>query len=939
MDIRKTRIKRVLPIALVGILAAGSFVFMSTSEVVNVAEVAAQGQQGPQSGVIPIRVERHIAGAPLTFGIPFPKGALRYSHQVRVVNPQGQEVPSQVTEVTSWEPAAEGVKWAWIFFFAEESDRYLIEYGPQVRRAAVPAQAIRIINPQGNFTEVTTGPMRFVVDHRQQSGFIDIVQVDMNGNGFDDADTVATNQKGRGSFLDLLDDAGPDMSRPVINRVVVEKGSGPLQAILRVEGEYQYSRPDNNPAPFVTRIHAYAGRSYVRVLHTFVYTGEPDKARSFVAAQGRTTTNPSPTWSDGEHYLVATQVDKILPEQPGNVLWTQPDDRVAAAGLALDLKLTGARRYRTSYRDGKWWEEGQKRLVTRDLNQERELYLVQSGPKPSRTPPAPESSPDQRIGGFFANLTVDNQAVVKAERADGWMDFSDSTRGTTIGIRNFIEEYPKEIGFSAGQNRATAFIWSPHVEPMSYARSDSDPSFGMVENYAQGHAKTTEMAFNFHRGDTSESQIEQAMSFFLTPPVAHAEPSWYARSRVYGNFASRTDRFPEHERWIDNKFEWMLFNQKWGPWFGMVDYGDLKENFNGQKWGNWGNNEPTVDFMLWFQFMRTGDPRLYTAAEAASRHTMDVDNTHWPTDPQYYSDNNNTGDWFNHLRKPRGSPLVGAGHRHARQHWMEVMGAHVWVQGWMANYYLSGYHRGLDMVMQTADFHLRRQWGEFELDARRLPLSIWNLLEAWDATKDVRYEREIEYRLEWMQRRQLRDQGNVVMDRYGFTHLYGTHALSRYVDLTGDKKARAMLVTAAERMRDVPPVNRLSVGVAAGGDGDWPMTSSVHGLVVGYQLTGDITMLEEAKKRIALMKSAPLPRPVDGTWTQRQLYDTLRNLQPQVPLLDMRYLARIVRGGEGGAPSIGSWGLTADLHDFGFVLVLPYALDAMGTEGGASEPR
>jgi hypothetical protein len=83
---------------------------------------------------IPITVQRHAPGAPLTFGVPFPKGALHSPDQVRVLTSAGREVPAQVTEVTTWEPADPGIKWIWVFFFAGPDDHYLLEYGPGVWR-------------------------------------------------------------------------------------------------------------------------------------------------------------------------------------------------------------------------------------------------------------------------------------------------------------------------------------------------------------------------------------------------------------------------------------------------------------------------------------------------------------------------------------------------------------------------------------------------------------------------------------------------------------------------------------------------------------------------------------------------------------------------------------------------------------------------------------
>src|SRR5262245_48874541 len=56
------------------------------------------------ASTVPLSVDHVTTGAPVTFGVPFPKGALTSPDHVRVVNARGVEVPSQVTEVNSWLP-------------------------------------------------------------------------------------------------------------------------------------------------------------------------------------------------------------------------------------------------------------------------------------------------------------------------------------------------------------------------------------------------------------------------------------------------------------------------------------------------------------------------------------------------------------------------------------------------------------------------------------------------------------------------------------------------------------------------------------------------------------------------------------------------------------------------------------------------------------------
>ncbi|NBB73319.1 MAG: hypothetical protein GVY35_06515, partial [Bacteroidetes bacterium] len=50
---------------------------------------------------VPITIEHHAAGAPITVGIPFPKGALYSPDHVRLLDTDGAAVPSQITEVTT----------------------------------------------------------------------------------------------------------------------------------------------------------------------------------------------------------------------------------------------------------------------------------------------------------------------------------------------------------------------------------------------------------------------------------------------------------------------------------------------------------------------------------------------------------------------------------------------------------------------------------------------------------------------------------------------------------------------------------------------------------------------------------------------------------------------------------------------------------------------
>ena len=89
---------------------------------------------------IAIQVEKTAAGAPITLGVPFAQGALSSPDRVRLLDNNGNEIPCQVTEVSSWEPLDFSVKWIWVFFFASNERDYILEYGEDVERAQVGEQ-------------------------------------------------------------------------------------------------------------------------------------------------------------------------------------------------------------------------------------------------------------------------------------------------------------------------------------------------------------------------------------------------------------------------------------------------------------------------------------------------------------------------------------------------------------------------------------------------------------------------------------------------------------------------------------------------------------------------------------------------------------------------------------------------------------------------------
>ncbi|WP_371815736.1 hypothetical protein [Flagellimonas sp. 389] len=578
------------------------------------------------------------------------------------------------------------------------------------------------------------------------------------------------------------------------------------------------------------------------------YTGIPDKHKR----------------QKGEHANIATQNKEILSEDtaddPG---WTQSNDQIAACGLQLKYHLEEETEVSMPLFKGNWDAVSSTQKIEK-LNIDKKVSLLQRGPKRNNGASAKslftgKSEKNKDIGPsstdkslFKATITKDKEVITESQRAKGWINVSDATKGICIGIKNFLEEYPKGIEVDPSSKMLRGNIWPLENGPMNFARKDTELDGQMLDNFAQGITKTTEFIYYFHDGQ-SDAVINQKMDYVLSSPVAHTSPEWYTASKVYGNMAPYSNKYPEFENALQYKYEWWSFNQQKQPWYGMFDHGDGKTYFFNNKWVQWTNNEPTVDFMLWTNFMRTGNAKYYHMAQAMSRHTMDVDNIHWPKKRKYLGQINDAIDFWNYEDEPKSTPYLGIGRRHANEHWHALLSAHVWIQGWIASYYISGDHRALEVAKMTGDTYLKRIWGEHDLRGRRLYLSVLNLVELYDATKIVKYKKELDERVDLMLDFQKEQGGNLLLDRYGYGQTYVTQSLYKYYQLTGEECVKNALLKHAHWVRDVPPLNHEMESYFA----------SIHPLLIGYEFSGHDTFLKEALERSELLKVGKLSKRSD----------------------------------------------------------------------------
>jgi hypothetical protein len=785
--------------------------------------------QANKTKQIPIIIENNKIGAPITIGIPFPQNELFSVDNVRLLNSLGNEIPCQTTEVTTWEPADTSIKWIWVFFFSEKSSNYTLEYGENIAPMQSKEKIISTNNmrPMGGIS-VNTGPLSFNIN-KIGNGFLDNVYLDLNKDGqFTNNELISSAQNNkRGTFLDIKDAAGIDRSKATIHQVFREKGSGPLHVIFRVEGTYYYNQKDNNTAPFEMKIHAYAGKSYIKVLHTLTYTGVPDNHKIKV----------------GEHSNIATQNKNILSEETANDPgWTQPNDQISGSGLSLVYHLNKDQQILTPVYDEDWSiKNAKERIVKIKPSLRDKTTIVQTGPKQNN--PNATSSATKKIKGFIAKVYQNKRLIENTEKAKGWIDLSDATKGIAIGIKSFFQEYPKALEIDPKTKTINGYIWPADIEPMSFERKNTKKDGGMLDNFAQGIAKTTEFIYYFHNNTTS-NEINNVMDYSLKPSVAHASSKWYTATKVYGNMAPLSLKYRAYENALQYKYDWWIYNQNWEAWYGMFNYGDGKAYYTKGTWRMWNNNEPTIDFMLWTNFMRTGKAKYYYAAQNMSKHTMDVDNIHWPKKRKFVGFANDAIDWWNYEEEEESTPYLGIGRRHGDEHWSALLSAHVWVQGWIASYYITGDTRALEVAKMTGDTYINRIWGSHGLRGRRLYLSILNLVEIYDATKLKKYKKELDERVQLLLSLQKEQGGNLLLDRFGYSQNYVAQGLYKYWQLTNNDEVKKALIEHARWVKDVPPLNHEMESYLA----------TIYPLLLGYEFTGNKNYLNEAIERSKVLR-------------------------------------------------------------------------------------
>ncbi|MFC7404334.1 Tat pathway signal sequence domain protein [Georgenia alba] len=578
----------------------------------------------------------------VTWGVPWPRGAVPAGTTFGLRSADGTDVPVQSWTTATWPDGS--VKWS-----AHAAAPATPEASYDVVPGAAPATPSRVVRVlhDGDGVVVTTGPLRAVLPG---PGEVLVASLEREGR------TVAVSGRLVGELAGDPDVPGPRTPMTGVVETLDVEQDGPVRAVVLLTGRYRTAGADAGTGerrellPFRVRLSFHAGSEQVRVAHSFVWDADP--ASTFLAGLGLRFDVPLRAATHDRHVRLAGSAGGFLTEAVRGLtgLRRDPGEAVRAAQVAGRPTPPTA-----------GWDPA---VADR-------LHLV------------PEWN-----DWTLAQLSADGYTLRKrtrpghgwvtvpaGTRATGYAYLGDTAGGLEIGLRDFWKLHPTQIdvrGAASDAGSLTMWLYSPEARPMdlrfyhdglgqdTYAEQlegleityeDYEPGFGD----ARGIARTHELVLRAAEATPPHAELAARAAASALPPVLTVAPGRIHAARVFGPWAP-VDRSTPARAEIEDRLDFLVDHYRrqveQRRWYGFWDYGDVMHAYDGDRhsWRYdvggyaWDNSELSPDLWLWLSYLRSGRPETFRLAEALTRHTGEVDVYH-------------AGPW------------AGLGTRHNVQHW------------------------------------------------------------------------------------------------------------------------------------------------------------------------------------------------------------------------------------------------------------------------------
>jgi hypothetical protein len=560
--------------------------------------------------------------AGVSFGVPWQRGVLSRDRSVTVRSADGRAIPTQSWPLAYWPDGS--IKWTGLAIGAAAG--LVAPLSVAARSTPTPDSPIQIQQtPQS--IEISTGPMHCRIASTGQN-LIDSIAIDgreVARNGH-----LIVLREDRSAF-DSTQTIREETYASQISKVTVEQ-SGPIRAVVRIEGTHATPAAGANPArqwlPFTVRLYFTAGLSTARMVHSFVFDG--NQSTDFIRGLGLAFTVPFREERQNRHIRFATDNDGLFSEP----VLMSPGYRPRALQHAAEMQQAQLL--------------GQRIPNLGDLSPSDkaafETVAVWDSYKLNQL--APDSFDlSKRTGGASSWLHIADGA-----RARGLAFLGDVSGGLAVGVKYFWQKYPSAFeitGASTDAGELKVWFWAPDAPAMDLRHYDTVGHDLRVsyEDYQPGFstptgvANTSELTL-WATADTPDPATLVAMAKSADePPLLVCAPQHYYDTHTLGVWSPPDRSTPDlasAEDQLDRAFTFYSGECERRRWYGFWDYGDFVRTYDPirHEWmydiggHGWNNTELMPNAWLWFSFLRSGRADIFRIAEAMTRNTTEVDIYH-----------------------------------------------------------------------------------------------------------------------------------------------------------------------------------------------------------------------------------------------------------------------------------------------------------------------
>ncbi|GAA2629982.1 exo-rhamnogalacturonan lyase family protein [Paractinoplanes durhamensis] len=546
------------------------------------------------------------------WGVPWPRGRLANGTKLALTTADGTGVPVQSWPLAYWPDGT--LKWTGhaIGAGSAKAERYLLAPGTPATSeepVSVRRKGADVILANGTVEVRLAGRGDLVLPEIRRSGRVTAASgrlvLDVQDRPDDETGTTT-----RSSY------------RGVVEQAVVEQ-SGPVRAVVRLTGTYR--RGNRKILPWTLRVYLSGGEA-IRIVHSFTWDADP--ARDFIRGLGLRFDVPMTDETYDRHVRFGV-AEKGVWGEPVRVLTGLRRDPGAAVNAAqVDGTATPPREQ---------WNTQVSSIYTQ-LAEWNDFRLTQ------------ESSEHFTVAKRTSAKGSWLRHAGRGRRASGFGYVGGVSGGLGFGLTDFWQRFPRALdirGAAGATAQVTLWSWAPDGPPMDLRHYDTvahglDLAYEDVQegfSTPEGIVGSAEMVLWAFDRTPARSRIVALEAALTATPQLVADPEWYHAAGIFGRWSLPDRSTPARatlETALANEIDFYAGQVAGRQWYGYWNYGDVMHTYDADRheWRYdvggyaWDNAELGTDALLWYAFLRSGDPATFRLARAMTRHVSEVDTHH-----------------------------------------------------------------------------------------------------------------------------------------------------------------------------------------------------------------------------------------------------------------------------------------------------------------------